>query len=242
MLGWLKTRAWVHYPPVISASPALYYPYLQLVAPRRYKAFAVSRDTELVVEGPHRSANTFVASALRRAAEPAPRMALHCHVAAQVIRAVRWGIPAVVMLRQPEDAVRSHIVFNWNVSVRQGLGLYRRFYAPLWPYREGFLVVRFEDAVADINGVAERINARFGMLLEVPPDVEAPSEDFKSEIDSVNRSFGRDALFRSFFPNPVKEAAKAKVELDPGDPDLLCCQALYRRFLSLAGPAAAEKA
>jgi hypothetical protein len=68
----------------------------------------VDARTDIVIEGFPASANTFAVAAFRLAQEPRyMRIAHHTHVPAQVIEATRLGVPAILLIREPMQAVLS---------------------------------------------------------------------------------------------------------------------------------------
>lgn len=143
----------------ISCYPWLYFP-IQRLRPRR-RDLVVARDTEIVIEGYPRSANTFAAVALLLAQEQPVKIARHLHAPAQVIRAVQWGIPTLVLIRQPEDAVLSLLIREPAMSAKQALRDYVRFYQRILPYRSGFLIATFEEVTQDFGAVIDRLNEKF---------------------------------------------------------------------------------
>jgi hypothetical protein len=89
------------------------------------------------------------------------KIAHHLNVPVQVIRAVSWKIPAVVLIRNPGDAVISLIIRTPFIPVRQALRNYYRFYDPLVNYRGGFVLAAFDKVLADFGGIIEKVNKRF---------------------------------------------------------------------------------
>src|ERR687894_957930 len=67
-------------------------------------------DTALVIEGFLRSGNTFSVAAFELANGPKLHVGRHLHGAPHVLRAVRLGLPTIVLIRQPRDAVLSSLV------------------------------------------------------------------------------------------------------------------------------------
>lgn len=76
--------------------PYLFYALHRLA--RKNSAQAVGPGTQLVVEGFPRSANTFAVLAFQHAQREKVRIAYNLHVPAQVIRASRWHILALVLI------------------------------------------------------------------------------------------------------------------------------------------------
>src|SRR5215211_5813810 len=88
--------------------PAVYFSLYRLM--RQDVSRIVTPDTQLVIEGFPRSGNSFARSAFVMAQSESPgkiRIAHHMHVPAQVVRAARWQIPTLVVIRRPRDAVLS---------------------------------------------------------------------------------------------------------------------------------------
>ena len=146
---------------VVGQYPWLYFPLLHLVrSPRRH--LHVRRDTEIVIEGYPRSANTFAVAAFQFAQGRPVKIARHLHAPAQVIQAVRWRIPTIVLIRNPEDAVLSLLVRDPGISARQALVDYIRFYRKIQPYYPHFVLATFEEVTGDFGAVIERVNEKFG--------------------------------------------------------------------------------
>jgi hypothetical protein len=145
---------------LVNAYPAPY----RLLCRCRHRGQAdhiVTRDTELVIEGFGRAANTFAWLAFR-SAQPRPvRLAHHTHAAAQVITAVRWHIPALVIVRSPEDSALAHMVLR-GVSARTALTAWIRYHRRIMTVRHGFVAARFDEVIHDFGTVVHRVNAAFG--------------------------------------------------------------------------------
>src|SRR5262245_16331159 len=146
----------------LGGHPALYLP---LVARRR--AFdgtrkAVGRDTEVVIEGFPRCGNSFAFAAFALAQARPVRIAHHLHAPAQVIAGVRRRLPTIVVIRRPDDAVVSLLLRKPDWEPDEAFAEYLRFYARIWPFRDGFVVATFEQVVGDLAPVVRRLNRRFG--------------------------------------------------------------------------------
>lgn len=143
---------------ILRSSPRLYLP----IARRRRKAVPVDADTDIVIEGYPRSGNTFAVTAFGSAQSREVRVARHEHAAAQVIAATRAAIPALVLIREPEEAVLSFAIQQPHLSLRQALRSYIRFYRPLLPHRDRFVLATFREVTTDFGAVTRRVNERFG--------------------------------------------------------------------------------
>jgi hypothetical protein len=149
----LRTRVCEH--------PRLYLPF----ARRKYPGPSpevLSAETELVIDGYTRCGSTFAVYGFQLAQDRPVRLAHHLHAPAQVVAAVRKGIPTLVVIREPEGAVLSQVIREPDVALPDALYAYARFYECLMPRRHGVVVADFEEVTHSFGSVIRRINARFG--------------------------------------------------------------------------------
>jgi hypothetical protein len=145
----------------LSEHPALYLP----LARRKYPGPSpevIGPTTELVIDGYTRSACTFAVYALQLAQDRPVRLAHHLHAPAQLVEAARRGIPALLVIREPEGAILSQLVREPNVDMRDALAAYARFHARLAPYRNHLEVGEFTQVTSDFGDVIRGLNRRFG--------------------------------------------------------------------------------
>jgi hypothetical protein len=223
---------------VVNAYPSLYMP-LSRIRHRDRDDWSVRRDTELVIEGFGRSGSTFVVDAFELAQTRSVRLAHHTHAAAQVITAVKWGIPTILIVRHPADVVPSHMARR-EIGARRPLVAWIRFHRRLLPYRHGVVVTPFEEATTDLGTVIQRTNERFATRFDVfvsNPENEALIFE---RIEARNRSRfgsgtneGRRSLAR---PTPEREARKRALRGEYESPALGQLRAraadLYRSFVA----------
>ena len=131
-------------------------------ARRQYRNLLVDGETQLVIEGFPRSGNTFAVFAFRYAQRSDVRIAHHLHAPAQIMRASRMEIPALLLLREPLDAVMSLMLRDPRFSAERALRYYVTLYETAADYRYDFVVGSFEEITNDYGGVIRRINTRFG--------------------------------------------------------------------------------
>ena len=145
----------------------------------------LSHDTDIVIEGFPRSGNSFAVAAFRRAQHRPVRIAHHLHAPGHAIAALRRGIPTLVVIRHPDEAVPEFVVSKPNLSVRAILRGYVRFYEPLLPLRWGFVTASFDEVLSDFTSVIRRINERFGTAFD---EFEATA----ANLDAVHTDVERD--------------------------------------------------
>lgn len=72
---------------------------------QKYKSLLVNEDTDIVIEGYPRSANTFAVAAFEIAQGKPSKIARHTHAIAQLKRAAALKLPTLVIIREPEQAI-----------------------------------------------------------------------------------------------------------------------------------------
>ena len=193
---------------IVGNHPGLYLP----IARRRMRGLPFTSETELVIEGFPRSGNTFATGAFQLAQRRPVVVAHHEHVPAQVIAAVGRRVPAIVLLRKPEDCIVSYLVQQPVVTWRQALRAYRHFYLALEPYRGGLLLVRFESVIGDFGAVTRALNQRFGTSFDVFEHTPQNVARVFAMIDEDNRRRFGDQDERIHRMGAIPSAVRAEVE------------------------------
>ncbi len=137
------------------------YPAIALPLARRRHGFPVGRDSDIVIEGFPRSGNTFAYTAFVMAQPKPVRAAGRVHAPAQLIAGARWGIPGIVLIRDPEDAIPSFLIRQPRTGVEQAMRGWLRFYDPLRPHLGKLVVGTFDRVTKDFGAVIEHVNDRF---------------------------------------------------------------------------------
>lgn len=194
---------------MLSGSPQLYFPIARLLG----NGQLISDQTELVIEGFPRSANSFVEAAFKVAhRENELCIASHTHAAAQVIEATRRRLPSLVLYRQPDDAVAS--LLEMLPDYRSAATLYEdyaAFYNRVQPVLEDIELASFDLAVHDVSEVIHRVNHRFG----TPFQVSQPWRTFLNEVelarDEISRHrVGRAPRYSRAYSEELRSSRKAR--------------------------------
>ncbi len=196
----------------VNQYPGLYFPMLHVIrSPRRY--LHVRRDTEIVIEGYPRSANTFAVAAFLLAQRRPVRIARHLHAPAQVIQGVRWGIPVLVLIRRPEDAVLSLLVREPHLSAKQALMEYIWFYEKIRPYSSSFVLATFDEVTKDFGLVIQRVNARFGTDFSIFVHTEENVKKVYQLIEKMDqKDTGRTMVTETTVARPSEYRKRIKKE------------------------------
>ncbi len=198
----------------IAHVPALYLPLADMRRRDADGATIVTPTSELVVEAYPRCGNTFTVAALRMCESRRLEIAHHTHAPAQLIRAVRLGRPALLIIRQPRDSVLSFVMRHPQISIELGLWWWIRFHRAILGYLDGITVASFEQVTTDLGKVIDTVNARFGIALprfdHTPENVQAV---FAAIEARYSRRFGEGKVDESGVARPSADRARRKEEL-----------------------------
>ena len=127
----------------------------------KYRGIVVSKKTEVVIEGYPRSGNTYAVAAFHYAQQRDVIIARHQHSVAQVLFAVRYGLPCIVMIRKPKDAILSYLIREPSITLYEAIGLYTDYYNALSSHKHSFVIAKFEDVIIDFNAIIRQVNAKY---------------------------------------------------------------------------------
>ena len=172
------------------------------------------RDTAIVIEGYLRSGNTFSVAAFQIANGPDLHVGRHLHGAPHVLRAVRLGLPTLVLIRRPRDAVLSYLVRRGTLTPHDAVLEYLDFYRTAWPVRDRFVVGLFDRVTSDFGAVLEQVNQRFGTSFRrYEPTPENEARAFRL-VEEMNRLETGGEVVESLVGRPSAERSQRKRELE----------------------------
>lgn len=128
----------------------------------------LTKETDIVIEGFPRSANTYAVVAFYMSQQTPKLVAHHYHAAGHVIKGIKFGKPVVVLIRKPEDAISSLCVRHPNISIERAIKDYVAFYKPLLKYKEKVVVAGFDEIRNDYSIVLQEVNSKFGTNFDIP--------------------------------------------------------------------------
>ena len=210
-----------------------------LVRPDKRTTLA-RRDTAIVIDGFLRSGNTFSVAAFSVANDPRMHVGRHLHGAPHVLRAVRLGLPTVVLIRQPADAVASYLVRRPTLTPDDAIREYLDFYRTAWSARHGFVVALFDQVVQDFGAVIDEVNARFGTTFVPYEPTEANRAEAFRVVEEMNRKECRGEVVDTHVgrPSPEREGRKGEVLTTMDRPRtrrlLSEAERLYEQYAELA--------
>ena len=196
--------------------------------------------TAIVIEGFLRSGNTFSVAAFEIANGPELHVGRHLHGAPHVLRAIRMGLPTVVLIRSPRDAVLSYLIRRDTITPHDAVLEYLDFYRTTWPARDGFVVGLFDRVTNDFGAVIDEVNARFGTSFRrYDPTPENEARAF-ALVEEMNRQESGGVVRETHVGRPSAERSRRKEELRElldrprTAAKLREADALYRNYVALA--------
>jgi hypothetical protein len=192
--------------------PAIFFPVYSVF--RGGSSQIVGPETEILIEGFPRSANSFAVVAFRRAQKGKVRVANNLHVPAQVVRASRLGVPTLLLLRKPADAVLSFAIRD-PIPLGKALEYYVSFYEAVADYSDSYVIGLFEDVTSDYGGVIERVNEKFGTNFIPFRHTKRNVGRIFTKIETVyERNFSGASSLEEAVSRPSREREKAKRRLE----------------------------
>ena len=166
------------------------------------RATLARRDTALVIDGFLRSGNTFSVAAFVVANGDELHLGRHLHGGPHLLRAARLGVPAVVLIRRPADAVASYLIRRPSLTPDDALAEYVDFYRTCWRVRDHFVVGVFDDVIADFGSVVRAVNERFGTSFRpFEPTADNQASAF-ALVEEMNRRECRGEVVESHVGRP----------------------------------------
>jgi hypothetical protein len=227
-------RLW--YP--LSRSPRLF-PWM-VRAQRRPNHHSADPDDQIVIDGFPRSANTFSSRAFSFV-NPGVRMSHHMHAPANILLAVRHGVPAIVVIRRPADAVLSEVIREPRKRLKRALAEWVSYYSLVKHVVDHVVIADFAVVTTDYAFVIAEVNCRFGTSFNLYHNSPESDQAVFDSIESTNRARGRTGMrLETRVPRPSAERLPRKAALQPelARPELLRllerAEFLYEELLAVA--------
>lgn len=202
------------------------------------KALLASRESDIVIDGFPRSANTYFVSFFEIAQDRPLCIGRHLHESWQFRFAERHHIPCVVLVREPLASVSSAMLRDPRADSATLLGNYVRLYENLLVHRQRAVIAPFEVVVNDANKIIAEVNMVYGAKFQLMADERR--DLVAEEVNSKDRAaFGNQQLdpTRIAAPSEKKRAVgkrlRAEIEAEHG---VLLDRArlVYRKVLECA--------
>lgn len=195
----------------------------------------VERGDDALIDGFPRSANTFAWEAFLTS-QPRPlKVGNHFHTPAQFMLARKYGVPAMLVLREPLAAASSLVVFDEaEYTPRSTLRYFVDFHRPLLAITTSFVIAPFEEVTRDFGKSIDRMNERFGTDFETfdhsEESARAIFDAMEARLKKREADRGADLKLRRNYPDALKERRRKEVAAAFDDPALASLKAEARQI------------
>ena len=224
MITWLRILKWELRMVLGSQSRTCKF-FFQFFERRAYRR-VYEPNPEIIIEAFGGSANSFAVFAFRAAQENEVRVAHHLHVTGQIKWAVKKGIPVVVIVRDPIDAISSLMSRNYYPSAKWGFRHYTLFYEDIIQHADSIVWVHFEDLVKKPEMMIHAVNARFNTSYKVSENMAKAATTILSQKKAANV-----VAVPSKEREDGKIISRKRVELEAKNPWAFRAISVYRQIV-----------
>lgn len=175
------------------------------------KRRVVRRDSDIAIEGYWRCGNHFATYAFMVAQARDVSVAHHFHAPAQLVLALRWNVPAVLLIRDPLHAVTSATVFLNKEDPRPFLKFYNTFHGALIDHAARLVISDFPRTVNDFGSVIDEVNRRCGKRFRRFDDTQEQRREVERRIRREHETNMGARSSTLPLPSDEKDALKARV-------------------------------
>ena len=186
----------------------------------RHLSKLVHKDTDLVIEGPPRCANSYTYRIFCANNDPyrSLQIATHTHHIAQLKLAIKWKIPIIVCLRTPSESLISeaaHYIMLNKINNKQAVLKaskkiivrrikYWKNYLRFLSINQNYQIVILNHSKFNLRNAIKNINNIYGLEYSFEITVDYDRNKAKPFIPKSNKTADRHAL-------PSKERDKIKL-------------------------------
>lgn len=170
----------------------------------------------MTIDGYPRSANSFAVKAFMEAQGGFVRVGNHTHSPANLIRGVRLGKPALLVIRDPKDAILGYCAWSDETAgelpnylkalqMKTFARRYIQFHKKLLPYLGSLVVADFRDVTTDYGRVIERVNERYNVSFKLFDHTKENQQDlFNNAPRHLSPSAEREQIKKAYEQEWVK--------------------------------------
>lgn len=214
---------------LLSPYPRLFIPAYRRAARSGFKHLVISPETEIVIEGFPRTANTFAVVGFEQAQDRPVSIAHHTHAEAQIIEGVRRQLPVIALIRAPADSISSLRVMG-EFDPNPALDRWMQFYAAVEKRRDQLIVAEFTRVTAQLGAIIGEVNAKFGTAFGRFPDTDEARQSVFAKMDRINAANPLSSTMWMARPTEAKKAAQDALCLQFDPHKLAQAEACFHRL------------
>lgn len=139
-----------------------------------------TEGTNLCIEGFEASANSYTLNVIRYVGDDLS-FAHHCHTAASVKIAVGYGVPTIVLFRDPDDAIPS-VVSRFRPGVYEATIAYASFYKTVMKLVDDIILVSFDEATSRTEDMIAKVQDLTGVRFNEYESIQEVDQAVKQHI------------------------------------------------------------
>jgi hypothetical protein len=139
------------------------------------------------------------------------RISSHLHTPRAIVRGVELGVPSLLLVRDPDDAVASLVQLQPGLSPRCAFDVYCDYYASVRAVADDVVVGHFATVVNDFEALVAQLNDKFGTnFLTKRPGVGASTPETTRLIDDRVNLYEAEGDVEALAARPSEERLQAR--------------------------------
>lgn len=204
----------------------------------KFKNLVVNKNTEIVIEGYPRSANTFAVAAFEYSQGRKACVARHTHAPAQIMQGAKHSLPVVLLIRNPKDAVISLVIRDRTMTLTKALEMYIWYHEAIMKYVDKCVIADFHRVVNDYSLVIDEVNKKYNKCYKLFEHDKVAEENIFKLVEDMEKLDSGGDLRESHVARPSESRKEIKDSLlselsTAGNSSLLKqCEILYNKILA----------
>lgn len=189
-----------------------------------------STNSDVLIDGFPRSAGSFAYYAFQ-VANVRRTVKGHTHSSDVIRKAIHFGVPTILLVREPIGCLASFTQFVPDLSVHTALLHYRRFYRCIAPLTPMATVGTFDEVTTNFGSVIDRTNRKFDTDFATYEDTPQNKSQVTRMLEQANQHYSTGTELTAARPSKSRRSPSEVFEdLTVADRRLLTeCQHLYRQ-------------
>lgn len=170
-----------------------------------------TKNTDIVIDGFPRSGNTYATYAFIVAQKKNLIVANHIHKKSQFLLAEKYGIPAILLIRQPVETISSLMIRQPKYDPAVLFEGYYFFYNSL-KISNAFILAPFDKLIDNYGQIIQKVNDKFGTTFDLYQKSIENEEKVKRIVQTQDElKNAKDYDQRVAYPNAERKKMKKDI-------------------------------
>ena len=199
---------------------------------KSYASLVANKNTDIVIEGFPRSANTYAVLAFEQAQTTKQVIAHHLHAEAQLLLAIKHNIPAIILIREPIDAISSLLIRDNSYTATVALQRYITFYSMIKSHCDYVVLADFSLVTTNFSEVIKQCNNKFSKNFSTNVTTKENQKAIFEQIKKINKVKEQGDSSMIALPNQERRQKNLKRQNKlSNDPLLGTATSIYKELL-----------